>query len=1088
MTSNLEHVLAIGASAGGLKALQDLLGQFSPGTDVAVVVAQHLAPDHSTQLVPLLGRATQLRVKPASDGQPLQHGDVLVVPPNCDATIELGCLKLAAPAPRFGPSPSIDLLFESLASDCGERAVAVVLSGTGSDGACGLRAVGASGGLTLVQSPASALFDGMPRAAISLGSPDLVADPQTIGARLAEWFASGGSWNQGTPEAQPLLLASAAARLKQATGIDFSQYKETTLLRQIQRRMAVNNMPTMESYLKLLNSDVSEARTLTQNLLVTVTSFFRNPEGFNALATQLKLLIGQLGAAETLRIWVPGCATGEEAYSIGMLVSEAMGHPKQLAQVVKIFATDLDEQSLTIARKASYPISAAKSIPDDLRKRFILEKESEFEIVKDLRSCIIFARHNVGEDPPFPDIHLISCRNLLIYFTPALQERVIDLFSFSLRPGSLLFLGSSESLAQLSGFRVLEPVHRLYGRTQQVRSRVRLASLLGQRKNNQERPSLALSSERESAPTQHIQLLDALIRVFAKPCLVLDENHTLVEVIGDVSSFCKLPEGRITGAAVNFLREELQSEARALFLLARAGRVPVRSNRLSLPNLPSPLRMEAAPIQVGDAALTVLSFHEESEGEALKEPLENSDRNTVFALEIERLEHELLTSQDSLRRSLIHLEQANEELEASSEELQASSEELQSSNEELEASNEELQATNDELALLNQQLRVRSDEFEHLNTDLENIQRSLNQGMVIVDKQLRIARFSPLAVRVFGLVAGDIGQSLMGIPTTMPIPGLRDSLLAVLDGGERSTLQATSDDLSYLLQLMPYQNDQGETLGAIITLTDVSELEALRRAAETSLHEFLCLAEALDQAVWKRDHTLEKILFISARIEALTGWTPTEVCAQPECLDQAILTSDRDSVMASRQAGIAQSGWEITYQIQRRDGKVRSVREVAVVVGETSDDGSVFGTLTDVTDQQATLSQKHFLGGAFHTLMQSDAHPIALLDASLRIVAFNEHFARCFSPASYDFQGKTVDDLSRLLILLDQASPSAALPSTDDLRAVAQQAIESGQPSLQHPAMFLQADLRHSPLSIDVLPIKGLADQAGLLLKLHIDP
>jgi PAS domain-containing protein len=192
--------------------------------------------------------------------------------------------------------------------------------------------------------------------------------------------------------------------------------------------------------------------------------------------------------------------------------------------------------------------------------------------------------------------------------------------------------------------------------------------------------------------------------------------------------------------------------------------------------------------------------------------------------------------------------------------------------------------------------------------------------------------------------------------------------------------------------------------------------------------------------------------------------------------------------MASRQAGIAQSGWEITYQIQRRDGKVRSVREVAVVVGETSDDGSVFGTLTDVTDQQATLSQKHFLGGAFHTLMQSDAHPIALLDASLRIVAFNEHFARCFSPASYDFQGKTVDDLSRLLILLDQASPSAALPSTDDLRAVAQQAIESGQPSLQHPAMFLQADLRHSPLSIDVLPIKGLADQAGLLLKLHIDP
>lgn len=358
MTSKLEHVLAIGASAGGLKALHDLLGQFRPGTDMAVVVAQHLAPDHSTQLVSLLGKATQLKVQPASDGHLLQAGDILVVPPNCDATIESGCLKLAEPSPRFGPSPSIDLLFESLASDCGERAVAVVLSGTGSDGAFGLRAVGAGGGLTLVQSPESALFDGMPRAAIALGSPDLVADPQTIGARLTEWFASGGSWHQGTPDAQPL-LASAAARLKQATGIDFSQYKETTLFRQIQRRMAVNNVKSMEDYLKLLNTDVSEARWLAQNLLVTVTSFFRNPEGFKALAIHLKDLIGQLGPAETLRIWVPGCATGEEAYSMGMLVSEALGHPRQLAQVVKIFATDLDEQSLTITRKACYPILAA---------------------------------------------------------------------------------------------------------------------------------------------------------------------------------------------------------------------------------------------------------------------------------------------------------------------------------------------------------------------------------------------------------------------------------------------------------------------------------------------------------------------------------------------------------------------------------------------------------------------------------------------------------------------------------------------------------------------------------------------------------
>lgn len=245
----LERVVAIGASAGGLKALQELLSQLKPGEDVAVVVAQHLAPDHASQLVPLLSRATHLKVEPASDGHPLSPGTVVVVPPNCDATIEAGHLKLATPAPRFGPSPSIDLLFESLASDCGERAVAVVLSGTGSDGACGLRAVGASGGLTVVQSPESAQFDAMPRAAIALGGPDLIADPPTIGVRLSEWFASGEHWDQTTFNSEPMLLASAVSLLRQASGIDFSQYKESTLLRQIQRRMAVNALPSLDSYL-----------------------------------------------------------------------------------------------------------------------------------------------------------------------------------------------------------------------------------------------------------------------------------------------------------------------------------------------------------------------------------------------------------------------------------------------------------------------------------------------------------------------------------------------------------------------------------------------------------------------------------------------------------------------------------------------------------------------------------------------------------------------------------------------------------------------------------------------------------------------
>jgi len=405
---------------------------------------------------------------------------------------------------------------------------------------------------------------------------------------------------------------------------------------------------------------------------------------------------------------------------------------------------------------------------------------------------------------------------------------------------------------------------------------------------------------RESVPEQHINLIEALVRTLAHPCLVLDENHDLVEVVGDVSAYCRIPEGRLTAAAGALLRAELQPEARTLFLLVRADRRAASSGLLHLPDRELALRLEAAPLQVGERALTVLSFIEQREAPSEAVPgLASSDRDAAFAREIERLERELLFSQDILRRSMADLEQANEELEASSEELQASSEELQSSNEELEASNEELQATNEELGTLNQQLRIRSDELERLNTDLENIQSSLSQGMVILDRQLRITRFSPLAVRVFGLVDSDIGQPLIGVPTTVPLPELRDALLAVVHGEERRSIEATSEEVAYLAQVMPYRDREGTRLGAIITLTDVSEMVALRRSAEAALREFASLADALEQAVWKRDHTMERILYMSRRIERLTGWSAAELCHDPQLFDNAIHADDRARAGAS---------------------------------------------------------------------------------------------------------------------------------------------------------------------------------------------
>jgi two-component system, chemotaxis family, CheB/CheR fusion protein len=954
MAANVEHVLAIGSSAGGLEALQALLGPLREGGSVACLVAQHLAPDHPSQLVDLLSRATPLRVEQAVDGASLEPGLILVLPPNCDAELDGDRLLLNEPRGSFGPSPSIDHLFDSLARHWGERAVAVVLSGTGSDGARGLRSVGARGGLALVQSPESARFTGMPLAAIAMGGADLIADPATLGSRLQEWFSSGEGWRApGGIDPEALVLTSAIAQLKRRTGIDFSLYKESTLRRQIQRRLAVLGLKNIEDYLPVLSADASECQALMQNLLVTVTSFFRDADAFVALSTHLKSLLESRPTGEQIRVWIPGCATGEEAYSIGMIVSEMMGHPPHLCQELKIFATDLDEQSLRIARRGVYPASAVRDMPESLRQRFVQVVGNEIEITKELRGCIVFARHNIGQDPPFPGIDLISCRNLLIYFTAALQEQVIDLLALSLRPGGLLFLGSSESLSPAAGFRLLNPVHRIYERSAEPRSRRRLARAMPmQRVIAPQRPSAHSSQATVPVSAQHIQLLEALVRNLIKPSLVVDENHHLLEVIGDVSPYCRIPDGRITAEVSIFLCDELQAEARALFLLVRADRMPVRSCSLHLPHLGSPVWLEAVPLQVGDQALTLLSFNlVPIDSAAPMAELTAGDRDGAFSQEIERLERELLASQDTLRRSILDLEQANQELEASSEELQASSEELQSSNEELEASNEELQAANDELAALNEQLRAHSNELERLNTDMENIQLSLNQGMVIVDNQLRITRFSPLAVRVFGLVQSDLGQSLIGLPTTVPIPRLRESLLDVIRGAPRISLEASSEDTSYLVQLMPYRNGAGTILGGIITLTDVSEMLALRRVAEASLQEFTSLADALDQVVWKRDHTLNRFLYLSRRIETLTGWKVAELCADTQLFENAIHPDDKDRVDAARRA--SQAGWTVTYRLNCPSRGQRSFCEVARILDETNHH-YVVGTLADVTDAALT--------------------------------------------------------------------------------------------------------------------------------------
>lgn len=828
------RLVVVGASAGGLEALTEFLGAIKPGLDIAYVVAQHLAPTHPSLLVELLAPATGLHVRLAEDGDVLAPDVVLVVPPDRDVELTRAAVIVTQPVERVTPRPSIDRLFESGAEAWGEALTAVVLSGTGSDGAEGLRSVHSAGGLTMVQRPETARFAGMPSAALSMGVVDVVASAHELGARLSELDprAMTLAWQESNTF-EPDMLHAVTAQLRRLLGMDFAGYKESTITRQVQRRMAICQIDTIDEYYALLTEDRDEAQRLADNLLVTVTCFFRDPAAFDALRGALAAMLGSQRSGETIRVWVPGCATGEEAYSLGMLISDLLGHPSDLSRRLKIFGTDMDESSLAFARRAHYPASALERIPADYRSRFTMIHDDGFVISDDLRGCTVFARHDVLVDPPFPRMDLVSCRNTLIYFTPPLQQRAIAMFGYSLRPGGVLFLGKAENLERgLQGFSSVDAAWRVFSRTDEPVERPTYPTTGWPSRYS--RPVGPVQRVPVVMPAQadgHDELLEALVRSTGQVFMVVDEDLELVEVVGDVSPFCRVPEGRVTTSVLSLLRPELQEEARALLLFSRAQGSAVVGRHAELEDPEVSVHLEVRPLQVGERSLQLLAFDTEEE----TEPMTRLERDAAADDLIRQLEGQLLASQQSLRRSLADLQASNEELEAASEELQASAEELQAANEELESSNEELQATNEELGTLNQELRGRADQLAALNEVLENIQDSLDQGMVILDARGSVLRFSPSAVRLFGLMDSDIGRPLVDVPTTIPLPTLSEAVTAVIAGGHRRSLEAASEQTSYLLQVLPYVDAHGRVDGAIITMTDVTEMVALRSQLESTV-------------------------------------------------------------------------------------------------------------------------------------------------------------------------------------------------------------------------------------------------------------
>ncbi|MGB8406572.1 MAG: EAL domain-containing protein [Mycobacterium sp.] len=981
------RVIAVGSSAGGLDALTKLLGAVDAGLGWCFVLAQHLSPTDQSALVSLLGRITALRVVEATDGAELESDVVFVAPPGVDIVVSGTTLGLVEPDDGHRPWPSIDRLLTSAADALGGDCVGVVLSGTGEDGAAGVEAIKGAGGVVIVQDQTTAAFGAMPGAAYATGSVDLQLAPQDIPAALERILAAdagdravadharsatpGGA--QGLDDAA---IEDVIAALRSATGVDYSGYKRSTMRRQVERRLRIVNR-TPADYVGVLARDAAEAEALSRGVLVGVTAFFRDRPVWDALADQLRVLVDNLEPVTQLRIWVPGCASGEEAYTVAMLAAEALGSTYgDLSGRMKIFATDLDERALAVARRARYSEAAVAAVPEELRERWMRQIEQDWEVIPTLRECVVIARHNVAFDPPFPRIHLISLRNTLIYFQPHLQDRVLQLCRFALRPDGLLVLGKSERVPRADAlFSVAEQGHRIYRR--------RYSTEVVALPSGRYAPTLRVAAAPLEVAAEHdhgIAHYRRLLQVLAAPALVLDDQDTLIEVIGDVSTWCAVAEGRHTGHVADLLRKPYRLLVRTMLSQLRHSAPDVVIREVSGPD--GPVEVTVTRLSSGGVGAAV-SFR------VLQARPGASDPNIPMDATASQVNAALESAQDALQATVEDLGSSNEELQALNEELQASTEELQATSEEAQASNEELEAANEELTTLNQELQARGAELMNANTDLENIQASLTSGLVMVDRDLRVTRYSPLAVRVFSLIREDIGRPLPAVPTTIAIPTLTADLLDTMASRATRLIELSHGDRDFLLQIQPYTGSSGEVLGALVVVIDVSDVAEARRDRERALTNLQTVAESVRELVWQRDGSAA-LTFLTSRVEDIYGLDRDRVLADPALLVGAVYPADRERVAAATAS--ADRRWQVEYRIVRPDGTIRWIDESAAQNGSGAD-RTVTGSALDVTDRHQLQRAATQRGAVLDALLSTRTVGVLVLDANDRILQISDSVA-----------------------------------------------------------------------------------------------
>jgi two-component system, chemotaxis family, CheB/CheR fusion protein len=891
-------IVGIGASAGGLAAFEAFFSGMPLDTDpgMAFVLVQHLAPDHKSILTELIQRHTRMQVFEVEDGMVVQPNCAYIIPPNHDMAFLNGTLQLMEPSAPRGQRLPIDFFFRSLAQDQRERAICIVLSGTGADGTLGVRAIKGEGGMVMAQNPDSTEYDGMPRSALSTGLVDYELPPAEMPAQLIAYVAHAfGKSPQPATSPTPNIenaLKKIFTLLRNQTSHDFSQYKPSTIQRRIERRLAVHQIDTIDAYVKYLQQTPAEVNALFQDLLIGVTSFFRDPDAFKALTEQIiPLILADKPAGAVIRVWVPGCSTGEEAYSIAMLLQEHIEVLKQ-DHTVQIFATDIDSQAIAAARIGLYPASIASDISAERLERFFVahpdhadDGPSAYRVRKSIRDMLVFSEQNVIKDPPFSKLDLISCRNLLIYMGKELQQKLIPLFHYALNPGGILFLGISESVGEADDlFVTLDRKFRLYQRKEGVYGthRAPLGRFL---------PSMTAAEKaptRVTANTGKLSLREMteqtlLQQVVPAGALVNDQGDILY-LHGRTGLYLEPSPGESgINNILKMAREGLQSELttalhKAVFdkeIVRRSGLLVKTNGDFTTVNLTiRPVAAESIATTESHLYLVIL---EEAPPEQvqLRAGRESDDPDAEDTNpDIAALKHALRVKEEYLQAANEELQTTNEELRSSNEEMQSVNEEFQSTNEELETSKEELQSVNEELSTVNAELQSKVAALTRANNDMNNLLAGTGIGTVFVDHHLRILRFTPDVTQIINLIRSDVGRPVGHIVSNLVgYDNLVSDAQSVLDSLVPKELEVqTQAGRWYAMRIQPYRTLENVIEGVVITFVDITELkkteEELRRASEQikTLRGIVPICSSCkkirdDQGYWNqvevyvRDHT-----------------------------------------------------------------------------------------------------------------------------------------------------------------------------------------------------------------------------------------